>query len=143
LVASGKGANGCLWFGLGVLFGPFGLLFSFFAGGQKCPYCKKGIHSDAIVCPYCQRDLKNTKPKIFILPRMVTLDGYNRTSGITTHTINVLRSFSDTELDIRGTANHGETVNLIRLEGNCAFIETSKGIRGWVTAYFIKEFKQP
>lgn len=74
---------------------------------------------------------------------MVTLDGYNRTSGITTHTINVLRSFSDTELDIRGTANHGETVNLIRLEGNCAFIETSKGIRGWVTAYFIKEFKQP
>jgi hypothetical protein len=27
-VASSRNANGCLWFGLGILFGPFGLAFS-------------------------------------------------------------------------------------------------------------------
>ena len=60
IVANGKGANGCLWFGLGVLLGPFGLLFSFFAGGKQCPECRSKIHKDASRCPKCQADLSAT-----------------------------------------------------------------------------------
>lgn len=53
-VASGRGASGCLWFGLGVLFGPFGLAFAFIAGdGRECPSCRKNIHSAATLCPHC------------------------------------------------------------------------------------------
>jgi len=41
-IASKQGGNGCLWFGLGVIFGPFGLAFSFMAGDpQKCRFCTK------------------------------------------------------------------------------------------------------
>ena len=47
-VAQRRGANGCLWFGLGVLLGPFGLAFAFTSGSDRyCPACKKGIHLDA------------------------------------------------------------------------------------------------
>ncbi len=59
-VASNRGASGCLWFGLGVLFGPFGLAFSFAAGGNlwPCPVCRKKILEGALRCPYCQTDLR-------------------------------------------------------------------------------------
>ena len=56
LIASSKGGNGCLWFGLGMLLGPFGLLFAVLSGRQ-CPYCKSPIHKEAIRCPKCQIDL--------------------------------------------------------------------------------------
>src|ERR1019366_229146 len=62
-IASNKGANGCLWFGLGILFGPFGLAFSFTAGSDRqCPACRKNIHEKATRCPHCQADLE-PKPK--------------------------------------------------------------------------------
>jgi predicted nucleic acid-binding Zn ribbon protein len=205
LVASSKGANGCLWFGLGVLFGPFGLLFSFFAGGQKCPYCKKNIHREAIVCPYCQKELKKAETKVkvdysiififfvivvfFVIIRYlffstnpsnfnpqssekndiatqanyydsvnnslskpniknsvskkVTLDGYDSASGMTILIINIWKNYSDVTLGIAGTGNDGEKVKLIKREGDNILIETSKGVRGWVSYCFIKEFKQP
>jgi hypothetical protein len=58
IIASNRGANGCLWFGLGFLFGPFGLAFSFGAGsGRQCPACRKNIHAEATKCPYCQSEL--------------------------------------------------------------------------------------
>ena len=54
VIASNRGANGCLWFGLGVLFGPFGLAFSFTAGGgNECPACRKYLHPAATKCPHC------------------------------------------------------------------------------------------
>jgi len=55
VIASNRGGNGCLWFGLGILFGPFGLAFSFAAGsGRERPACRKNIHPKATKCPYCQ-----------------------------------------------------------------------------------------
>ena len=68
LIASSKGGNGCLWFGLGMLLGPFGLLFAVLSGRlrrigtflkifHQCPYCKSPIHKEAIRCPKCQVDL--------------------------------------------------------------------------------------
>jgi hypothetical protein len=61
IVASNRGGNGCLWFGLGVLFGPFGLAFSFAAGSDThCAYCQKRVHPDATRCPHCQASLTGT-----------------------------------------------------------------------------------
>lgn len=61
LIASSKGGSGFLWFIMGILFGPFGLLFAFFAGPSRvdCPHCKSRIREDATVCPNCQRDLSS------------------------------------------------------------------------------------
>jgi hypothetical protein len=54
-VAQARGASGCLWFGLGGLFGPFGLAFAFLAGTDaKCHACRKHIHPQATKCPFCQ-----------------------------------------------------------------------------------------
>lgn len=61
VVASNRNANGCLWFGIGVLFGPFGLAFAFMSGSErKCPYCRKGVANEATKCPYCQSDISQT-----------------------------------------------------------------------------------
>jgi len=57
LIASNKGANFVLWFVLGLLFGPFGVLFSLFAGGKRCPHCLSKIHKDATRCPQCRAQL--------------------------------------------------------------------------------------
>lgn len=58
IVAQGRGANGCLWFGLGVLFGPFGLAFAFASGSdRRCHLCRERIHPEAVRCPRCQADL--------------------------------------------------------------------------------------
>lgn len=56
-IANSKGANGCLWFFVGILLGPFGILAALFAGGKECPFCRSRIHADATVCPKCQREL--------------------------------------------------------------------------------------
>ena len=59
-VAQSRGADGCLWFGLGVLLGPFGLAFAFASGtDRKCPHCRERIHPDATRCPKCQADLSD------------------------------------------------------------------------------------
>src|ERR1700685_3903569 len=51
-VAGGRGGNGCLWFGLGVLFGPFALLFAY-SVGVPCPACRRNISAQATTCSYC------------------------------------------------------------------------------------------
>src|ERR1019366_570532 len=57
-IGSGKG-EGCLGFIVGVIFGPFGLLFVLFSSGNRktCPFCKEKIHKDATVCSRCQREI--------------------------------------------------------------------------------------
>lgn len=57
LVANSRGGSSLLWFFLGCLFGPFGVLFSFFSGGKQCPFCMSKIHKDAIICPKCQQNV--------------------------------------------------------------------------------------
>ena len=56
VIANGKGANGCLWFILGFVFGPFALIAALFVPGKECPHCKSKIHKTATVCPKCQRE---------------------------------------------------------------------------------------
>ena len=58
MIGSSKG-EGCLSFILGILLGPFGILFAIFSkGNQKdCPYCTKRVPEKARVCPFCQSSL--------------------------------------------------------------------------------------
>lgn len=67
IIADRRGGNGCLGFGLGVLFGPFGLIFALFQGGEKkreeadilamrkkrCPMCAEAVLAEARVCRHC------------------------------------------------------------------------------------------
>lgn len=53
-IASNKGSSFVLWFALGILLGPFGVVFSLFAGGKRCPKCMSKIHKDATRCPQCR-----------------------------------------------------------------------------------------
>jgi len=60
-VAQSKVHSSCLWFGIGIIFGPLGLLIALVMPGawkgKPCPYCKKWIHRDAVKCPECQSTL--------------------------------------------------------------------------------------
>lgn len=58
IIGSNKG-EGCFAFFVGVLFGPFGILFAILSKGDRrqCPHCKEYIHKDATRCPRCQSDL--------------------------------------------------------------------------------------
>lgn len=55
IVASNRGSNGCLWFGLGVLLGPFGFALAF-ASGIRCANCASRISKQAKVCPNCGQE---------------------------------------------------------------------------------------
>ena len=59
VVANNRRGSGCLWFGLGVLLGPFGLAGAFLFSGDDafCPRCRKQVHTKAVKCPHCQSDL--------------------------------------------------------------------------------------
>ena len=74
LVASNRGSSGLLWFVLGVLFGPFGLLFSFTAGPRTvCRDCRKPVDSEATKCPHCGRifDSSSSEAKAIVEPTKV------------------------------------------------------------------------
>jgi hypothetical protein len=64
MIGSPKG-EGCLSFALGILLGPFGILFAIFSKGnlKDCPFCTKRIPNQATVCPACHSSLTaNTTP---------------------------------------------------------------------------------
>ena len=74
-IAVGHGRSGFGWFLLGVLFGPFALAIALLPtaeanrqeqarreglapGWQKCPFCAEVVRAEALVCRYCQRELR-------------------------------------------------------------------------------------
>jgi hypothetical protein len=57
-IGSRKG-EGCLAFFVGMLFGPFGIIFAIISSGNRiiCPYCKELVNKLAVVCCHCNKDI--------------------------------------------------------------------------------------
>ncbi|EHJ49507.1 hypothetical protein DFW101_3511 [Solidesulfovibrio carbinoliphilus subsp. oakridgensis] len=64
MIASSKGRSAGGWFFLGLLLGPFGVIFAAIAGKEgpagderKCPFCAEFIKKEAVVCKHCGKDV--------------------------------------------------------------------------------------
>jgi hypothetical protein len=70
----------------------------------------------------------------------VTLDG-TENGELVVPEINVWKDYDNRGAGIVGVGKHGQQVKLIRRSGDGAKIELPNGAQGWVTYYFIKEYK--
>lgn len=73
------------------------------------------------------------------MPCNVTMDGVDGTYLVCPK-INVWKNYSDRTQGLVTTVKHGDTVRLIKRQGNRCLIEV-EDVRGYVTFYFIKELK--
>jgi double zinc ribbon protein len=62
VVANSRGASGCLWFLIGALLGPIGLVLAVIVAKPdgRCPFCREAIDSRAVRCPHCQGVIQQT-----------------------------------------------------------------------------------
>ncbi len=67
-IAQSKGRSGCLFFLLGFLLGPIGIIIALIMPGsppprklKKCPSCGAMIPEDALKCPRCGHDFTDLK----------------------------------------------------------------------------------
>ena len=72
--------------------------------------------------------------------RKVTIDAFDPATGDIIDPINLWGNYGTRT--IAGKLKHGETVTMIRREGDGVFIQKKSGLRGWVTYFFIKEFNE-
>ena len=70
----------------------------------------------------------------------VTLDG-TENGELVVQEINVWKDYDNRSAGIVGVGKHGQQVKLIRRSGDGVKIELPNGTQGWVTYYFIKEYK--
>ncbi|MFM8348580.1 MAG: hypothetical protein ACKOAR_11120 [Bacteroidota bacterium] len=82
-----------------------------------------------------QKKYDSTQPE----EKFVTMDGTDK-DGTIIQSINIWSDYQ--KRTYAGKVRHGESVKYIRREGNGVMIETHTGNRGWVTYFFIKEFKE-
>ena len=79
--------------------------------------------------------------KKYTIPQFVTINGFDRSTGDIVKEINIWDDYS-TRSQVVAKVKHGEKVELIRIDGKGALIQTQNGEKGWITAkYFIKELK--
>lgn len=71
----------------------------------------------------------------------LTLDGYDKQSGTTIQEINLWKDYNKRAAGVAATARDGDKVKLVKREGEGVLIELQNGKQGWVTYYFIKEYK--
>ena len=62
-IGSKKGETGTAFI-VGLIFGPFGVLFALVSTGNRipCPYCKERINKKAEICPHCRSSLTQPAP---------------------------------------------------------------------------------
>jgi hypothetical protein len=58
MIGSKKGEAGMAFF-IGLIFGPFGILFAILSNGNRidCPHCRERINRKASICPHCRKEL--------------------------------------------------------------------------------------
>jgi predicted amidophosphoribosyltransferase len=79
MIGSSKGETGT-GFVLGLLFGPFGILFAWLKGNrQTCQACKSSIHAEATICPNCRTPL--SKAEIEAIARVKTRGTFQDKKG--------------------------------------------------------------
>lgn len=66
-IARTRGHNAILWFILGFIFGPFGVLFAALQPKPKpdiiaCPFCAEPINGKAVICKHCGKDIVQAPP---------------------------------------------------------------------------------
>ena len=71
----------------------------------------------------------------------LTLDGKEADGTLAVQSINVWKDYDNRGAGIADTGQHGQRVKLIRRSGDGVKIELPNGVQGWVTYYFIKEYK--
>ena len=70
----------------------------------------------------------------------LTMDGWDPASQTAIDPINLWTNYENRTY--AGKVHHGEKVWYVKREGDGVLIETKSGNRGWVTYFFIKEFKK-
>ena len=65
ITGSNRGGSQASWFFCGLLLGPIGWGLAFTAGRQ-CGKCRKKIHLQAVICPYCGDE--RVRPAISEMP---------------------------------------------------------------------------
>lgn len=73
---------------------------------------------------------KQTTQSELITEKFVTLDEHDTSSNITVKNINLWKNYKDRAAGIVATVNHGDSVKLIKREGDGILVETRDGKRG-------------